>query len=261
MLSRGEKIGVIGIGLGFGLLPVAPLPAIIPLLLFLLMCLAAPFFPQYSFFLPVISNGRPGTKGVALTFDDGPFPESTPFILELLARHRLLATFFVTGEKAAAHPELMREIVASGHTIGNHSLRHDYLLMLRGAENLHKDIYRTQEIIEQTGGVRPLVFRPPVGITNPHLGRVLAEEGMVAVAYSCRAFDRGNRNITNLAQKILGKLRPGDIIMLHDLPPYRPNSDNQWRQELDHLFTALAADFSVQPLESLIDRPVMIRRP
>lgn len=257
MLSRGEKIGVIAIGLGFGLLPVAPLPAIIPLLLFLLMCLAAPFFPQYSFFLPVISCGRPEAKGVALTFDDGPSPESTPVILELLARRRLVATFFVTGERAKAHPELIKKILASGHTIGNHSLSHDYLLMLRGKENLAADIHSTQKILQQLG-IQPQVFRPPVGITNPHLGRVLAAGGMIAVGYSCRALDRGNRDITNLAGKILGSLRPGDIIMLHDLPPYQADLSDQWQQELDRLFAALAVDFSVQPLEYLIDRPVMI---
>ncbi len=256
--SRGEKIGVIAIALGFGLLPVAPYPALFPLLFFLFMCLVAPFFPQYSLFLPVISHGRPGEKGVALTFDDGPSPESTPVILDLLARYQLPATFFVIGKKAAAHPELMRDILACGHAIGNHSLRHDYLLMLRGAENLRKDICRTQEIIKQTG-VRPFVFRPPVGITNPHLGRVLAGQGLVAVGYSCRALDRGNRDIINLAGKILGKLRPGDIIMLHDLPPYKANMSEQWHHELERLFSGLAADFSVVPLAHLIGRPVMER--
>ena len=259
-LSRGEKIGIVAIALGFGLLPVAPHMALIPLLLFLLLSLAAPFFPQWSFFLPVISHGRPGEKGVALTFDDGPSTESTPVILDLLARYQLPATFFVVGKQAAAHPQLVRAILAQGHTIGNHSWRHDSLLMLRGPERLADDIHRAQEIIAQTGA-RPLVFRPPVGITNPHLGRVLAEEGMVAIGYSCRALDRGNRNITNLAGKILGKLRPGAIIMLHDLPPHRAELSDQWQQEMEQLLRTLAADFSVVPLAELISRPVMERDP
>ena len=259
-LSRGEKIGIVAITLALCLLPVAPHMALFPLLLFLLLSLAAPFFPQWSFFLPVISNGRPGEKGVALTFDDGPSLESTPVILELLARYRLPATFFVVGKRAAAHPQLMREILDQGHTIGNHSLQHDSLLMLRGRQRLADDIHRAQEIIARTGA-RPLVFRPPVGITNPHLGRVLAEEGLVALAYSCRALDRGNRNVTNLAGKILGKLQPGAIIMLHDLPPHRAELSDQWQQELEQLLCSLAADFSVVPLAQLIGRPVMERNP
>ncbi len=259
-LSRGEKIGIAAIALGLGLLPVAPHMALFPLLLFLLLSLAAPFFPQWSFFLPVISHGRTGEQGVALTFDDGPSPESTPVILDLLARYRLPATFFVVGRQAAAHPQLVRAILAQGHTIGNHSLQHDSLLMLRGPKELADDIHRTQEIISQTGA-RPLVFRPPVGITNPHLGRVLAKEGMVAIGYSCRALDRGNRNITNLAGKILGKLRPGAIIMLHDLPPHRAELSELWQQELEQLLRTLAADFSVVPLAELISRPVMERDP
>ncbi|RUM37461.1 MAG: polysaccharide deacetylase family protein [Desulfobulbus sp.] len=256
--SRGEKIGIIGIALGLGLLPVAPQAALFFLLLFLLLSLAAPFFPQWSFFLPVISHGRPGEQGVALTFDDGPSMASTPVILELLARYRLPATFFVVGKQAAAHPELIGEILAQGHTIGNHSRQHDSLLMLRGPQDLADDIHQTQEILAQAG-VRPLVFRPPVGITNPHLGRVLAEEGMVAIGYSCRALDRGNRNITNLAAKILGKLRPGAIIMLHDLPPHRAELSDLWQQELEQLMRTLAADFSVVPLAQLLGRPVMER--
>ena len=258
--SRGEKTGFAALAFALMLFFVAPQAALLPLLLFLVLCLAAPFFPGVSFFLPVISHGRPGEKGVALTFDDGPSPESTPVILKLLARHRLLATFFVTGAQAKAYPELVKKILAAGHAIGNHSLNHDYLLMLRGRENLAADIRRTQEILQQIG-VRPLVFRPPVGITNPHLGRVLAAEGMVAIGYSCRALDRGNRNITDLAGKILGRLRPGDIIMLHDLPPYQADLADQWQQELDRLFAALAADYTVQPLACLIGRPVMINQP
>jgi hypothetical protein len=83
---------------------------------------------------------------------------------------------------------------------------------------------------------------------------------LYAVNFSCRAWDRGNRNLQDLAAKILRRLRPGDIIMLHDLPPFQPEFSGYWRHELDHLFTALSADFQVVPLEELIRRPVMSRR-
>jgi peptidoglycan/xylan/chitin deacetylase (PgdA/CDA1 family) len=235
-----------------------PLAAVIPLGLFLLLCCVAPFLPGFGFFLPVISHGLPVGTRVALSFDDGPSPASTPILLDLLAHHKLPATFFVVGRQAEKYPGLITAILQQGHTIGNHSLRHDYFLMLRQVDTLQQDIHQTQKILAQQG-IQPLVFRPPNGITSPRLYAVLQREGLYAVNFSCRAWDSGNRNLQNLAAKILRRLRPGDIIMLHDLPPFQPEFSGYWRHELDHLFTMLAADFKVVPLEELIRRPVMSR--
>jgi len=257
-LSLAEKTGIISLALAFLLFFIAPLLAIIPLFFFLLLCLVAPFFPGGSFFLPVISRGQTGTKTIALTFDDGPSPLSTPILLDLLARYDLQATFFVVGEKAARYPELIADILAHGHTIGNHSWDHDYFLMLRSQKILLRDIHTTQGILRKSG-VQPLVFRPPVGITSPRLGKVLAQEGLIAVTYSCRAFDRGNRNIQNLAVKILNHLHSGDIIMLHDLPPLEPGQSEYWQKELRQLFSVLKKSYTVDSLEQTIDRPVMIK--
>jgi len=253
--SLAEKTGITTLLLGFLLFFVHPTLAIALLLLFLLLCIGAPFFPGFGFYLPIISRGKPGINGVALTFDDGPSPESTPILLDLLAQYGLQATFFVVGEKAAAHPELIQKILAQGHTIGNHSLKHDPLLMLRSAKALQADIHTTQKIIKESG-ITPLIFRPPAGISNPRLGKVLAQEGLIAVTYSCRAFDRGNRSINNLAEKILKRLQPGDIIMLHDLPPNQEELADYWWQELDHLFGILLKKFTVDTLENIIQNPV-----
>lgn len=228
--------------------------AAISLLFFLLLCLVAPFVPTWSFFLPVISRGQ--GNAVALTFDDGPSPASTPLLLDLLARYRLPATFFVVGAQAARYPELLTQIIAAGHTVGNHSWQHDNFLMLRGSTTMRQDIHATQEICKRSG-IEPLVFRPPVGITAPRLGAVLAEQGLVTVNYSCRAMDRGNRNIDNLAEKIISRLRPGDIILLHDLPVSDSSRQNDWLKELERLFAVLAKEYNTLPLEQVIHRPVM----
>jgi peptidoglycan/xylan/chitin deacetylase (PgdA/CDA1 family) len=256
--SPAEKYGFGALALALALFFFQPAMAVIPLTIFLLLCFAAPFFPRSSFFLPVISHASSATKGIALTFDDGPSPASTPFLLDLLARHQLQATFFVVGENAARHPELIAAILAGGHTIGNHSLRHDYFLMLRAPKTLQADIHATQEILRKSG-VIPLVFRPPIGITGPHLGRVLAGENLIAVTYSCRAFDRGNRNIRDLAGRILRRLQPGAIVMLHDLPPLQKTQTDQWQQELDRLFSVLKETNQVVPLAEIIQGPVMKR--
>ncbi|WP_310601379.1 polysaccharide deacetylase family protein [Desulfobulbus sp.] len=235
----------------------APQTAAVPLALFLLACLAAPFLPRSSFFLPVICRGAPGRKGIALTFDDGPFPASTPILLELLAHYRLPATFFVVGEQAAAHPELIAAILAQGHTIGNHSYRHDHLLMLRSCETLEADIRQTQDVLAGMG-TRPLFFRPPIGITSPRLRPALASLNLQAMTFSCRIFDRGNRKIRHLAARVLRQLQPGDILLLHDNPPASEEETALWVQQLHCLLGRLSQEHRIVPLADLIDQPVMV---
>ncbi len=254
--SVAEKMGAVVLFLAGILFSFCPGCAVWLLSLFLLLCLSAPFVPWFGFYLPLVSRGTRGKRAVALTFDDGPSPASTPAVLDLLARHGLQATFFVVGEKAARHPELIEAILDHGHTIGNHSWKHDPLLMFRLSATLQEDIHRTQDVLASFG-IRPLAFRPPAGVTNPRLGRVLAREGLFAVTYSCRAVDRGNRNIRNLAERILRRVRPGDIIVLHDLRPTGGQTTGYWLEELDRLFGALRRRYRIRPLAELIERPVM----
>ena len=255
-LSKGEKIGIAALLSAVLCFFIAPTLALLPLSGFLLLCFLAPFFPEISFFLPVISRSQPGTEGVILTFDDGPSPEFTPVLLDLLARYGLPATFFVIGKKAADHPELIARILAAGHSIGNHSWDHDYFLMLRSTERIQEDLHRTQEVLAEAG-VRPLLFRPPVGITGPRLKKVLEREGMLAVNYSCRALDRGNRHLAGLANKIMRRVRPGDIIMLHDLPAFQEEDSDLLYREFDQLFQQLTEKYTVIPMEDALQRPVM----
>jgi len=260
-LSLAEKSGAVLLLLGYGLLPFHPGLAIAVFGLFPLLCLTAPFCPRFAFFLPIVcrGTGKAGRSSVAITLDDSPNPASTPVLLELLARYGLTATFFVIGDKAARHPELVSAILAGGHSIGNHSARHDPLLMLRSQDTLRRDILRTQEVLRRQGVV-PRVFRPPAGITSSRLKRVLEEMDLTVVNYSCQAFDRGNRNITNLAEKILSRLRPGGIVMLHDLPP--KNQDMaQWQAELERIFSVVRSNDNVVSLEEMIGQPVMERLP
>jgi peptidoglycan/xylan/chitin deacetylase (PgdA/CDA1 family) len=173
--------------------------SVIPLALFLLVCFAAPFFPGYGFYLPVISKGRAGGRAVALTFDDGPDPATTPALLEVLKRYEAIATFFVIGERAAAHPGLIRLILSGGHSIGNHSYHHSPLLMLCPVFRLRAEIQATRELLSEFG-ISACAFRPPVGITSPRLGPVLAEMGLICVNFNRRGFDAGNRRLRRLSE-------------------------------------------------------------
>ncbi|HOD28202.1 MAG TPA: polysaccharide deacetylase family protein [Syntrophales bacterium] len=249
--------------LAAGLLGLTPVPeaAAVPLGAFVLACLAAPFFPRSRFFLPVISRGKRVEKAVALTFDDGPDPRVTPRLLDLLERHGTPATFFVAGNRVEAFPGLVRDILARHHAVGNHSCRHDPFLMLRSRRRLREEIVRTQVLLAPFG-VRPLAFRPPVGITSPRLPGVLTSLGMDCVTFSCRGGDFGNRRVGGLAQRILKRVHPGAIVLLHDVVPSGAAGIPGWFDEVEAILTGLEArGYRVHPLAELIGRPVMERRP
>jgi peptidoglycan/xylan/chitin deacetylase (PgdA/CDA1 family) len=230
--------------------------AAVPLVFFLLFCLVASFLPRAGLFLPVISRGAGDRRMVALTFDDGPDPDVTPPLLDLLQRYQLQGTFFVAGIKAEAHPTLVREILRRGHAVGNHSYHHDPLLMLRSRARLFDEIARTQEVLARFG-IRPIAFRPPVGITNPKLAGVIGALRMDCLTFSCRAADFGNRRIGGLDRIILKKVRPGAIILLHDVTPPGGRIED-WLRKVERIILELGSrGYDIVPLSHLTGRPVM----
>lgn len=227
---------------------------------FIILCMIAPFFPGFSFYLPIISRGTPDKKAVALTFDDGPDPLTTLCLLDLLRKHRVKATFFVAGQKAAEYPEIMRAIVRHGHTIGNHSYTHDNLVMFRSRKTIVREIETAQNVLNDFG-VLALAFRPPVGITGPKLGPALMKTDRYIVNFSCRAFDGGNRWIRGLSRKILKRIGSGDIVLLHDVRPHKPFEVDYWLNEMELILSGIRnKGLAVRPLDEIIGRPVMVNR-
>lgn len=232
--------------------------AFVPLTVFILACLTAPFFSAGGFFLSVVSRGQMAGAHVALTFDDGPDPETTGPLLNLLEKHGIKAAFFVTGENAEKHGELIRAILDHGHEVGNHSYHHDPLLMLRGSRTIAREIELTQKVLKKFD-VSPAAFRPPVGVTNPKLASILVEQGLYCLNFSCRGNDFGNRRIRGLSGRILTKVKPNDIVLLHDVRPENLEV-NKWLHEVDLILSDLEKK-GLKPvaLTDLIRRPVMIR--
>jgi peptidoglycan-N-acetylglucosamine deacetylase len=231
--------------------------AVIPLGVFMMVCMAAPFIPTCRFFLPVISRGTCSRKAVALTFDDGPDPLTTPELLRLLKKHKVNGTFFVTGHRVVRYPELTREIVAQGHSLANHSFHHDMLGAFRSTQTMQHEIEATQRALKELGIVS-LAYRPPMGITSPRLRRVMQKEGMFVVNFSCRAWDGGNRRIKDLSQRILKRVRANDILLLHDNLA-EPSLFSHWAGEVDLILQGIPEKgLEILPLADLIGRPVMI---
>lgn len=155
------------------------------------------------------------TGHVALTFDDGPDPEVTPLILDLLERHGARATFFCIGERAARHPALMREIRARGHVIGNHTMRHRGVFALLGIAGQREELALAAAVLAETGPVSDLV-RAPLGLRSPLSDLVFHRLGLRHVSWARRGFDTRCGDPARVLALIQHGLREGDIILLHD---------------------------------------------
>ena len=251
-----QVIGIILLAFAAVAFFINSLLAIAVALFYILLCVTASFFPQSNFFLPVTSRGNTGQNLVALTFDDGPAQPTTRQIIDLLDKYSVKATFFVSGANALSYPEIIREIIARGHTIGNHSFHHNPFVMLRSYNYLYQEIFRAQEVLRKMG-IHTLVFRPPVGIINPKLAPILDKMGMFCVTFSCRAFDAGNRRVKNLGSRILKKVKADDIILLHDVPPRSKEDSVILLPEVEKILQGLVIKgLKIVPLSDLISRDI-----
>ena len=153
---------------------------------------------------------------VAITFDDGPHPQHTPRVLDLLEAHGARATFFCVAQAARAHPGLVREIVRRGHRVENHSLRHRATFPLHSVRGYRQELVAAQEIIADLTGQAPRFFRAPAGLRNPLLDPALQSLGLTLVSWTRRGFDARDGNAASVARRLLRGLAPGDILVLHD---------------------------------------------
>jgi peptidoglycan/xylan/chitin deacetylase (PgdA/CDA1 family) len=198
----------------------------------------------------------PGMRGkLALTFDDGPNPRQTPRLLDLLDSYAAKATFFLIGRWAMREPELVREIAARGHAIGNHTYTHPTMPLHR-ADILREELARCRWSVERAGVTfsrvgGAMLMRPPYGRRRPGTLRVLAQEGYVPVTWSVTAYDWRRREAAERIARRCIRARDGDLILLHDggdrdPEPYRSRSLAAAHAALEH-HTARGARFVTVP--------------
>ncbi len=167
-----------------------------------------------------LARTREGAAGVALTFDDGPHPEGTPAMLEILAAADVRATFFLVGEQVRARPRLAAEIVAGGHAVALHADRHRCQLRLTARE-LAADLARGRGAIEDATGRAVTVHRPPFGIYSGGGLRVTREAGLEPLLWSRWGKDwRKFTTPARIVARATRELSPGDVILLHDADFY-----------------------------------------
>jgi peptidoglycan/xylan/chitin deacetylase (PgdA/CDA1 family) len=163
--------------------------------------------------LPAAAVAR---REVALTIDDGPDPEVTPAVLDLLDAAGARATFFCIADRARRHPELVREIVRRGHSVQNHSRCHRHNFSLLGPRGFAREIEGAQAILAELAGEPPTFFRAPAGLRNPFLAPVLHHRGLTLASWTRRGFDTRARAPQRVLQRLTRGLAAGDILLLHD---------------------------------------------
>jgi len=152
---------------------------------------------------------------IALTFDDGPV-ENTLKILEVLDKYQVKASFFCIGKNIENHPDVFRLILDKGHFIGNHTYSHTRAMGFLSTRRLIDEITRCDEICREIGGITPVTFRPPFGIINPQTKKALEVTGHRVIGWNLRSYDAIIDSEQLILKRILGKIKPGDVILLHD---------------------------------------------
>jgi peptidoglycan-N-acetylglucosamine deacetylase len=169
-----------------------------------------------GFWIETLWRAPGATRAVALTFDDGPDVCFTPRVLDILAEKRVTATFFVVGERAERHPELIRRAHAMGHAIGNHSHTHSLRFHFRHERGMRREIGGCNRAIRSAIGLEPRLFRSPQGLKTPALGDALREFGMAAVGWQVRGMDYWHRDPDRIARRIVERAVDGGVVLLHD---------------------------------------------
>jgi peptidoglycan-N-acetylglucosamine deacetylase len=163
---------------------------------------------------PAVRRGE-----VCITFDDGPDPEVTPLVLEILGRYRAKASFFCVGRQAEAQPDLVREIGRRGHSVESHSNSHSNAFALFGWLRLKREVDSAQAVIARITGRAPRFFRAPAGFRSPMLHPILASRGLDYVSWTRRGYDTVSRDPAAVLRRLTRDLAAGDVLLLHDTRP------------------------------------------
>jgi len=187
----------------------------IPVVLYLILLVLGSVFIGFNFYFHSVCKAATKERKIALTFDDGPHPETTLKLLETLKKHNFPAAFFCVGKNVDRHQPVLKKIVESGHLVANHSYSHYRWFDLFATKKMVVEIRETNKEIERVVRKKPLLFRPPYGVTNPMLARALQQTGMISVGWSLRSFDTVHDQ-EKVLRKLKKKTRPGDIVLFHD---------------------------------------------
>lgn len=190
---------------------------LVPTVIYIHALILGAIFINWNFYLTSLHRGK-NKPWLALSFDDGPAGE-TSAILDVLRKMEVPAAFFSIGKNAAAYPGIVKRWYDEGHLVGNHSFNHGFNFDWQSVRAMKQEIEATNQLISDIIGKKPLFFRPPYGVTNPNLAKAVKLAGMYSIGWSVRSFDTTAKDPQQLLNRILSKIKSGDIILLHDSMP------------------------------------------
>jgi peptidoglycan/xylan/chitin deacetylase (PgdA/CDA1 family) len=169
-----------------------------------------------NFFIKIVCSATTDKKEIAISFDDGPATNYTSEILQLLKQDNIKATFFCIGNRIAGNENILKEIKDEGHIIGNHSYSHHFWFDMYSAQKMLDDLKQMDHEMEKVTGIRPKLFRPPYGVTNPNLTKAIIKGEYTPVGWSVRSMDTVIKDEKKLLDKINRSLKPGAVFLFHD---------------------------------------------
>ncbi|GAB3420473.1 polysaccharide deacetylase family protein [Niabella aquatica] len=214
---------------------------------YLLLLFYGSYFVHSQFYMKTICTAYTNEKKIAFTFDDGPQEQYTPQILQILATYHIKATFFCIGKNAAANKELLKKLHHQGHTIGSHSHTHGYWFDLLSSKNMLKDLKQMHQLVKETLNIEMKWFRPPYGVTTPHLKKAVETMGYEAIGWNVRSMDSIAKNEAALLKKLHRSLKPGSIFLFHDTAAITVKILPELIEQVQQ------AGYEIVPLEKLIN--------
>ena len=188
-------------------------------IVWLLLIIAGSIYIRLGFYIKSYNAGDRKQKRVAFSFDDGPDSGYTPVILDLLKQQEIQAAFFVVGNKVEKNMEIIRRIDQEGHIMGGHSYSHHFFFDLFPARRMKTELELTEEIVMKITGKKMKLFRPPYGVTNPMLARVVRKLGYHVVGWSLKSNDTVTSESQVLLERLQKKVKSGDLLLFHDTKP------------------------------------------
>jgi peptidoglycan/xylan/chitin deacetylase (PgdA/CDA1 family) len=161
------------------------------------------------------NNAFETQQNIAITFDDGPSP-NTLLVLDLLKKHEVKATFFCVGKNIEKHPELLTKIIQEGHIVGNHSYTHSPFFDFFRTKRVLQELENTNALIQKISGKKVQFFRPPYGVTNPSIRKALEVTKHLVIGWNIRSMDGLIKNENLIYKRIINRISPGSIILMHD---------------------------------------------
>jgi len=199
-----------------------------------------------GFFIKIVCKADTDKKEIAISFDDGPAENYTQQILAILKGEDVKATFFCIGNRIAGNEAILKQVKEEGHIIGNHSYSHHFWFDMYPAKKMQDDLEQMDAEMERVTGVKPKLFRPPYGVTNPNLAKAIKNGGYSPVGWSVRSLDTVAKDEQQLLNKINAGIKPGAVFLFHDTCKITLNVLPQFIQEVKK------RGYNIIPLDKLL---------